>query len=79
MKKLQDNLIRAEIDNRNETLDKKIRNAEIEKVPYILVLGEREAKQDAVSVRKKGEGDKGSKRLEEFIKEIEEEITNKVT
>ena len=78
-KKLEDNLIRAEIDNRNETLDKKIRNAELEKVPYILVLGEREAKQDAVSVRKKGEGDKGSKKLEEFIREIEEEIKNKVT
>ncbi len=73
-KKLEDNLIRAEIDNRNETLDKKIRNAELEKVPYILVLGEREAKQDAVSVRKKGEGDKGSAGLEEFIKQLKREI-----
>jgi threonyl-tRNA synthetase len=77
MKRLQDNLIRTEIDKRNETLDKKIRNAELEKVPYVLVLGEREAKQEAVSVRKKGEGDKGSKKLEEFIKEIRAEINNK--
>jgi len=78
MKRLQDNLIRAEIDNRNETLDKKIRNAEIEKVPYILVLGEREAKQDVVSVRKKGEGDKGTAQLEEFIRQIKEEVENRV-
>jgi threonyl-tRNA synthetase len=69
--------IRVGIDTRNETLDKRIRSAEIKKIPYCLILGEREAKQGAVSVRKKGAGDKGAKQLEEFIKEIKEEIEKK--
>jgi threonyl-tRNA synthetase len=76
-KDLEDNSIRSEIDNRNETLDKRIRAAEMNKIPYILVVGEREAKQDTVSVRKKGEGDKGSRELADFIKEIKQEIENK--
>jgi len=74
---LQSRLIRADIDNRNETLDKKIRNAEINKIPYCLVVGEREAKQETVAVRRRGRGDKGSVKLEEFIKQIREEIDNK--
>jgi len=78
-KTLEDSLIRAGVDNRNETLDKRIRDAEINKIPYILVVGEREAKSGTVALRKKGEGDKGSKKLEEFIKQIREEIENKVT
>lgn len=76
---LEDNLIRAEIDNRNETLDKRIRSAEVNKIPYCLVVGEREAKNETVAVRKRIDGDKGSRKLEEFIKEIKEEINNKVT
>jgi len=78
-KTLEDNSIRAETDSRNETLDKRIRNAELNKVPYCLVVGEREAKSEMVSVRKKGAGDQGSKKLEEFIGEIKEQINNKVT
>ena len=78
-KTLEDNSIRAETDSRNETLDKRIRNAELNKVPYCLVVGEREAKSETVSVRKKGAGDQGSKKLEEFIGEIKEQINNKVT
>jgi len=78
-KSLEDNSIRVEIDSRNETLDKRIRNAELNKIPYCLVVGEREAKQESVSVRKRIEGDKGSKKIEEFIREIKEEIDNKVT
>jgi threonyl-tRNA synthetase len=76
---LQDSLIRAEIDNRNETLDKRIRNAELNKMPYILVVGEREEKQGTVSVRKKGKGDIGSMPTEEFIKKIKDQIDKKVT
>ena len=64
--KLEDNNIRVDIDLRNETLDKKIRNAEINKIPYCLILGDREAKQGMVSVRKKGSGDQGVVALEEF-------------
>ncbi len=70
---LENNSIRAEMDNRNVTLDKRIRNAELNKIPYCLVVGEREAKDESVSVRKRIEGDKGSKKLEEFIREIKEQ------
>jgi len=66
--------IRFEIDQRNETLNKKIRQAEVNKIPYVLVVGEREANQETVSVRKRGEGDLGRKPVEGFIKEIKEEI-----
>jgi threonyl-tRNA synthetase len=58
-------------------LDKRIRNAELSKVPYILVVGEREAKSGAVSVRRKGEGDKGSVPLAKFIGEIKTQIANR--
>ncbi len=78
-KTLEDNSIRAETDSRNETLDKRIRNAELNKIPYSLVLGEREAKTGNVSVRKKGKGDIGSMPLDDFIKKTKEEINNKVT
>jgi len=75
---LEDNSIRVELDNRNETLDKRIRNAELNKVPYCLIVGEREAKAGTVSVRKRIEGDRGIKKLEEFTKETKEAIDNKV-
>ncbi|MCX5694340.1 MAG: His/Gly/Thr/Pro-type tRNA ligase C-terminal domain-containing protein, partial [Candidatus Omnitrophica bacterium] len=65
--KLEGQNIRVEVDMHNETLDKKIRNAEINKIPYALILGEREAKQQQVSVRKKGSGNQGAIALEEFI------------
>ncbi len=73
------NSIRAEIDAQNETLNKRIRRAEIEKIPYILVLGEREVKNGTVAVRKKGAGDLGAMPLEEFVKKAREEIDSKVT
>ena len=76
-KALEENAIRVDIDNRNETLDKRIRNAELNKIPYCLIVGEREAKQGTVSIRKRGEGDKGSRKLEEFIIEVKGEIENK--
>lgn len=65
--KLESHNIRVDMDLRNETLDKKIRNAEINKIPYCLILGDREVKQQQVSVRKKGSGDQGAVVLEEFI------------
>ncbi|MCX5702728.1 MAG: threonine--tRNA ligase [Candidatus Omnitrophica bacterium] len=74
---LEGNLIRTEIDSRNETLDKRIRQAELAKIPYVLVVGEREVKQEAVSVRKRGVGDTGAMPIGEFIKKIKEEIDNK--
>ncbi|MDD4894753.1 MAG: His/Gly/Thr/Pro-type tRNA ligase C-terminal domain-containing protein, partial [Candidatus Omnitrophica bacterium] len=70
--------IRFEVDQRNETLNKKIRQAELNKIPYVLVVGQREAEQGTVSVRKRGTGDLGAKTIAEFINQIKEEIENKV-
>jgi threonyl-tRNA synthetase len=75
---LEENSIRTEIDSRSETLDKRIRNSEINKIPYCLVVGEREAKNNTVSLRKRITGDQGSVLLEEFIKKIKYETENKV-
>ena len=66
--------IRAEIDDRNEKMGKKIRDTELAKVPYMLVFGEKEIEASAVAVRKQGKGDQGIKNLEEFINEISAEI-----
>ena len=60
--------IRAEVDSRNETLDKRIRNAEINKIPYCLVVGEREEQSGQVAVRKKGQGNIGAVSLDEFTR-----------
>jgi len=75
-KTLEDNSIRTEIDNRNETLDKRIRNAEINKIPYCLVAGEREVKSGKISVRQKGKGDIGTMDLGDFIEQIKEQLKN---
>ncbi len=72
--KLENLGFRVEIDLRQDTLDKKIRNAEINKIPYCLILGEREAKQQQVSVRKKGSGNLGAVALDEFIGNITNQI-----
>ncbi len=69
--------MRVEIDTRNETLDKRIRQAELDKIPYVLVLGEREAKQETVSVRKKGKGNIGVMSLKECMESMQEEIEHK--
>jgi threonyl-tRNA synthetase len=70
--------VRAKLDNRNETLDKRIREAGLDKVPYILVVGSREKQSQTVAVRKRGAGDQGVLAKEEFIRQIKEEIDNKV-
>ena len=76
---LEASSIRTQIDSRNETLDKRIRQAELDKVPYVLVVGEREAKQEVVAVRRKGVGDQGAMPLGEFIEKIKEEAINKAS
>lgn len=70
---LQKQNIRVEIDSRNETLDKRIRAGEVDKVPYILVLGDREAKAHTVSVRKRQAGDQGAVALDKFALLVKEE------
>jgi len=69
--------IRYEIDDSAETLGKKIRKGELEKTPYLLVIGEKEAKDKKVAVRKRHEGDIGSQNLEKFIDLIKQEIKDK--
>lgn len=75
---LEENSIRTQMDNRNQTLDKRIRQAELNKIPYILVVGEREANQESVSIRKRGRGNAGVKPLVEFIGQIRQEIDKKI-
>lgn len=69
--------VRIEINKNNETLGKKIREAELQKIPYLLVVGEKEEKNNAVAVRQRGKGDIGQMKLDKFIKKIREEITKK--
>ena len=70
--------IRVEIDVRNEKLGYKIREAQLEKAPYMLVVGENEKQAGAVSIRKRGEGDIGSMPVQEFIALVKKEIETKV-
>lgn len=70
--------IRAESDLRNEKLGYKIREAQLEKLPYMLVVGENEQSAGTVSVRKRGQGDLGAKVVEEVIAQLQEEIRNHV-
>ena len=69
--------LRVELDISNETLTKRIRNAEVEKHPYIIVVGSKEAKENKIALRKRGLGDQGQIDLEEFINKAKIEITNK--
>jgi threonyl-tRNA synthetase len=66
--------IRAEVDDRNEKIGKKIRDTELLKVPYMLVIGEKEMNEDAVAVRRRGQVDIGTVGVDRFIREISEEI-----
>lgn len=75
---LKKNGIRVEVDERNEKIGYKIRDWEMKKVPYMLIVGEKEKETRSVSVRKHKEGDKGSLGLIEFIDKIAVEIKNKI-
>lgn len=70
--------IRSLIDQRNEKVGKKIRDNELKKIPYLLVVGEKEENSDTVAVRRQGEGDKGTMKLEDFadmlVKETEAQL-----
>lgn len=73
---LENNEIRALVDNRNETIGKKIREAEVNKYPYMLIVGEQEANDGTVSVRRHGEGDLGTMKIEDFANLINTEINS---
>jgi threonyl-tRNA synthetase len=72
---LKDSDICGLIDFRDEKIGRKIRDAEVKKIPYMLIVGEKEAAEGLVSVRKHGQGDLGSMTIEEFKKQIIKEIT----
>lgn len=69
--------IRAAIDDRNEKIGKKIRDTELMKVPYMLVIGEKEMGENKVSVRRQGKGDLGVQNVDEFLQNVQEEITER--
>ena len=73
-----ENDVRAYVDDRNEKIGRKIRDNEMKRVPYMLVVGEKEAANGEVAVRKQGEGDKGTMKKEEFCKNITEEVRNMI-
>jgi threonyl-tRNA synthetase len=66
--------IRTLIDERNEKIGKKIRDNELKRIPYLLIVGEKEAETGTISVRKQGDGDKGTMKIEEFAELINNEI-----
>lgn len=66
------------IDDRNEKIGKKIRDNELKRIPYLLVVGEKEAENGSISVRKQGEGDKGSMKIEKFVEFINAEIKKEI-
>jgi threonyl-tRNA synthetase len=64
---LENHDISGQIDDRNEKTGKKIRDAELKKIPFMLVVGENEEKEGTISVRRRGEGDLGVMKLEDFV------------
>ena len=76
---LKNSEIRALVDERSEKAGRKIRDAEVKKIPYMLIVGEKEEGTGTVSVRKHGEGDLGSMSVEDFIQRIQREVSESVT
>jgi len=70
--------IRAELDDRSEKIGKKIRDTEVAKVPYMLVIGEKEVSDNKIAVRRQGKGDTGSMDADGFIASLKNEITERV-
>ncbi|SHE83267.1 threonyl-tRNA synthetase [Thermoanaerobacter uzonensis DSM 18761] len=75
--RLLENDIRAELDDRNEKIGYKIREAQLQKIPYMLIVGDKEVEQGTVSLRSRKEGDLGAISLNEFIEKILKEIATK--
>ena len=70
--------IRTVLDDRNEKIGRKIRDNELKKIPYMLIVGEQEMNEHRVSVRRQGEGDKGSMTPEEFATMINKEVESQL-
>ncbi|MET3127036.1 threonyl-tRNA synthetase [Arcicella rosea] len=76
--RLQENDLRGYIDHRDEKIGRKIRDAEVNKLPFMLIVGEKESEQGMVSVRKKGEGDLGMMSIDQFISLMQGEINKNI-
>ena len=74
VRELAEKDIRAFVDDRNEKIGRKIRDNELKRIPYLLVVGEKEAENGEVSVRKQGEGDKGSMKIATFAENLNAEV-----
>src|SRR6476620_7599995 len=74
LQKLKKADIRAEIDDRQEKIGRKIRDTELMKVPYMLVVGEKEVNEDKVAIRRQGKGDLGTKHVDEFLIDVVREV-----
>ncbi len=70
--------IRTQVDDRNEKIGKKIRDNELKRIPYMLIVGEKEAENGEISVRKQGEGDKGSMKIATFAAELTREVNEMI-
>jgi threonyl-tRNA synthetase len=79
LQKLKKADIRAELDDRSEKIGKKIRDTELMRVPYMLVIGEKEMSEEKVAVRRQGRGDAGVSGLEDFIDQIRNEIAERAS
>ena len=77
IEKLRSHGIRASMDDRNEKIGYKIREAQLKKIPYMVIIGDKESQSGTISVRSRKEGDLGSTLLEEFIESILQKIKNK--
>ena len=74
--KLKNEGIKAEVDSRQEKIGYKIREAQLQKIPYMLIIGEKEVESSSVGVRARKEGDIGAMKIDEFIFKINKEISN---
>lgn len=70
--------VRAIVDDRNEKIGKKIRDNELRRIPYLLIVGEKEAENDEISVRKQGEGDKGTMKITTFAENLAKEVNEMI-
>jgi threonyl-tRNA synthetase len=78
VEKLKLNDVRVEVDDRNEKIGKKIRDNEVKRVPYMLIVGEKEVESNTLSVRKQGEGDMGTMTIDEFSNFIKERVAEEI-
>jgi len=76
--KLKTGNIRVAVKHENETIGKKIRDGELQKIPYLLVVGDKEIESDSVAVRERGKGDLGATKVDEFVEKIKREIKEKI-